>query len=81
MLSETKMHKSFWPEAVRWSFYLLNRCPNVSFKDLTPEEAWSNVKPTVKHLRVFGCVAYMHIPNLLERNWMTKVLSVCFLCK
>nr|GEX70492.1 retrovirus-related Pol polyprotein from transposon TNT 1-94 [Tanacetum cinerariifolium] len=28
-------------EAVDWSNYVLNRCPNVALHDITPEEAWS----------------------------------------
>ena len=30
---------------------------------MTPYEAWVGVKPKVKHLRVFGCDAYAHIPK------------------
>ncbi|RDX95429.1 hypothetical protein CR513_22046, partial [Mucuna pruriens] len=32
-------------------------------KGQTPQEAWSGVKPKVDHLRVFGCIAYAHVPN------------------
>lgn len=63
MLVEKSVPKSFWPEAVTWAFYILNRCPTSSVKDLTPEEAWSGVKPSVGHLRVFGCIAHAHIPD------------------
>jgi hypothetical protein len=30
---------------------------------MTSEEAWSSHKPAVVHFRIFGCVAYVHIPN------------------
>lgn len=63
MLSAKKMPKPFWPEAVVWTFYVLNRCPTLAVKDVTPQEAWSGVKPSVAHFRVWGCVAHVHIPE------------------
>ena len=30
---------------------------------MTPQEAWSGYKPTVAHLRIFGCVAYSQVPK------------------
>lgn len=32
-------------------------------KDVIPEEAWSKKKPDVSHLKVFGCIAYAHVPD------------------
>ena len=32
-------------------------------KNITPQEAWSGVKPSVEHLRVWGCMACVHIPE------------------
>nr|GEY93522.1 putative reverse transcriptase domain-containing protein [Tanacetum cinerariifolium] len=29
----------------------------------TPQEAWNGLKPTVSHLRVFGSIAYGHVPS------------------
>ena len=57
------MPKEFWEEVVVCSIYLSNRCPTKSLQKLTPQEAWSGRKPTLLHLRVFGCVAYNHIPD------------------
>ena len=31
--------------------------------DQTPQEAWSRQKPAVSLLKVFGSVAYAHIPG------------------
>ena len=39
MMNEKKIPKSFWAEAVMWMFYVLNRCPTVALKDMTPQEA------------------------------------------
>ncbi|KAK8938725.1 hypothetical protein KSP39_PZI011095 [Platanthera zijinensis] len=63
MVKEKGLPKMFWAEGVQCAVYLLNRCPTKSVKFKTPFEAWSGWKPSVKHLRVFGCVAHAHIPD------------------
>jgi len=63
MLSARRVPKTFWPEAVNWAFYLLNRCPTHAVKYVTPQEAWSGIKPSIKHLRIWGCLAHVHIPD------------------
>ncbi|KAL0405993.1 UNVERIFIED_CONTAM: Retrovirus-related Pol polyprotein from transposon TNT 1-94 [Sesamum latifolium] len=63
MLSEKKVPKTFWPEAVKWAVHVLNHSPTLAVKDKTPEEAWSGLKPSVQHFKIFGCVAYVHIPD------------------
>ena len=30
---------------------------------MTPQDAWSGYKPTIAHLRIFGCVAYSQVPK------------------
>ena len=40
-----------------------NRSPHVKLDDQTPQEAWSRQKLTVSHLKVFGSVAYAHVPD------------------
>ena len=32
-------------------------------EDKTPQEVWIGKKPSLSHLRVFGCVAYVHVPK------------------
>ena len=49
MLSDKNIPKTFWPEVVNRTIYVLNRCPTLAVKDITPEEAWSGVKPSVDH--------------------------------
>ena len=56
-----KIPKTFWPEAVNWTVYVLHRSPTLVVKDMTPEEAWSGSKPSVDHFWVFGCISHVHI--------------------
>ncbi|GKE66254.1 retrovirus-related pol polyprotein from transposon TNT 1-94, partial [Tanacetum coccineum] len=62
-LKSKKMPKEFWAEAVDCAVYLLNRCPSKSLDNKTPQEAWNRIKPTVSHLRIFGSIAYVHVPS------------------
>ncbi|RVX12855.1 Retrovirus-related Pol polyprotein from transposon RE1 [Vitis vinifera] len=64
MLFEKKLPKLLWAEAVNTSVYLLNRLPTKSVQSKTPIEAWSGVKPSVKHLKVFGSFCYLHVPSV-----------------
>jgi hypothetical protein len=63
MLLEKGLPKRFWAEAVSTAVYLLNRCPTKAVQNKTPIEAWSRRKPSAKHLKVFGCICYSHIPK------------------
>ena len=63
MLSEKQVPKNFWPEAVNWTAHMLNRSPTLAVKGMTPEEAWSGVKPNVDYFRVFGCIGHVHVPD------------------
>ena len=49
----------YWGEAVKTAVYLLNRAPSRSLNGVTPYEAWHGKKPSVHHLRTFGCVAHV----------------------
>ncbi|KAH9735189.1 hypothetical protein KPL71_017659 [Citrus sinensis] len=51
LLQMSGLSKSFWPEAVVWSVYILNRSPTIAVQNITPEEAWSGCKPAVDHFR------------------------------
>ncbi|XP_057529719.1 probable WRKY transcription factor 47 [Amaranthus tricolor] len=63
MMQGKHLPKRYWAEAVHTAVYILNRSPTKAVKDLTPYEAWHKRKPRVEHLKVFGCVAYAHIPK------------------
>ena len=68
MLKAKQMPKEFWAEAVATAVYILNRCPTKTVQEMTPEEAWSGRRPSIRHLRVFGCIAYAHVPDQIRKE-------------
>jgi hypothetical protein len=53
--------------------YIQNRCYTTSVIEKTPFEAFTGRKPGVKHLKVFGCLCYTHIPSSLRQKWDSKI--------
>ena len=50
-----------------------DRLPTTALKENeTPYERWYGKKPDVSHLRVFGCVAYAHVPEGERRKLDNK---------
>lgn len=78
MLHCKKLPKSFWAEVVAYDVYLLNRCPVKCVCGKTPEEACSGKRPNLTHLKVFGCVAYAHIPDQLRKKLDDKAEKCIF---
>ncbi|GAA0160040.1 transmembrane signal receptor [Lithospermum erythrorhizon] len=76
LLTAKNMPKFLWSEAVVWSVYVLNRCPTISVKGKTPQEAWNGKKPVVDHLRVWGCLAHAHVPKV-NRGKLDKRSTIC----
>jgi len=63
MLSRARLGQEFWAEAMGIACYLVNRSPSSVLEDKTPQEVWIGKKPSLSHLRVFGCDAYVHVPK------------------
>lgn len=78
MLADKKIPRIFWAKAVTWTCYVLNRCPTSAVLNITPQEAWSGMKPTVEHFRIFGCLAHVHIP-CARRGKLDNRSTVCVL--
>jgi hypothetical protein len=65
MLDDAGHSKKSWALAVSLAVYLKNRTPTQSVVGKTLYEAWhgSGKKPSLKHLCVFGFLAFVHIPK------------------
>ncbi|GMI66347.1 hypothetical protein HRI_000304000 [Hibiscus trionum] len=64
---------------VNWSIHVLNRSPTITVQNMTPEEAWSGKRPSIEHFRIFGCVAYAHIPDQKRTKLDEKAEKCIFL--
>jgi hypothetical protein len=52
-----------WVEAFMTVVYVQNRSPHKNLRNMTPEEAFTKVKPEVGHFIIFGCPVYIHVPK------------------
>lgn len=57
MIKGDEENKKLWGEAVRVAAYLHNRS-RTKTNTQTAYEMWNDEKPNLKHLRIFGCMAY-----------------------
>ncbi|MCO5591502.1 hypothetical protein L7F22_045486 [Adiantum nelumboides] len=78
MLKAKSLPHKLWMEAVACAAHVLNRCPTRALKTITPYESWYDKKPSVSYLRVFGCLAYAHIPQQLRGKLDDKAVKCIF---
>ena len=62
VLSQAKLPKRFWVEALSYACHVLNRLPSTTLEGRTPIEVWSGeLAQDYDKLQVFGCNAYSHV--------------------
>jgi hypothetical protein len=54
---------SLWAEVASTVVYIQNRCPHKALEEKTPKEVFTDKKPSIDHLRIFGSPVYIHIPK------------------
>ena len=43
--------------------YVHNKSLHQTLKNITPEEAFTEVNPDIEHFRIFWCLVYFHVPK------------------
>ena len=76
---EKNMPHCYWVEVVSMVVYIMNKTPTVGIHDMTPEEMFSSGKLDQSHLKVFGCIAYVHVLNELQTKLDPKVEKCVFI--
>eukprot|EP00253_Pinus_taeda_P032680 PITA_32680 len=76
MLSGAGLGQEFWAEAVETTCYLVNKSLSSTLEDMTPQEVWTGKKPSLSHMRVFGCDAYVHVPKE-KRTKLDNKFEMC----
>ena len=76
------MPTSYWGEALSVAAYLINRVPSSSLNFQTPFEVLHLIvtAPTALNLspRIFGCVAFVHLPKPLRDKLEPRALRCVF---
>ena len=73
------MEQIFWAEAIATTCYLINMSPTSALVDKTTMEEWSGHKPSLRHLRMFGCKAYAHVPKEKQKKLDKKAVKCIFI--
>ena len=61
------------------AFYLINRIPTRVLKDVSPFQVLNKNKPPIDHLRVFGCVCYVLLPDEKRTKIDPKSIKAMFI--
>lgn len=69
MLLAKRLPLTLWAEAASTAVYIMNRTGNSAAGNITPYALWIGKKPNLKHLRIFGSEAYMHVPKQLTTKF------------
>ena len=72
MIQSKGLSLKYWAEAIKCANYIVNRTPTKALKNITSEEAWAKIKPDVSHFRVFGSIAWAHIPDEKQKALQPK---------
>ncbi|KAL8519248.1 hypothetical protein ACS0TY_010259 [Phlomoides rotata] len=74
MMSYTDLPKSFWDMLWKTSAYILNLVPSKSVPK-TPSELWTGRKPSLRHIRIWGCPAYVldEETDKLDPRWELRL--------
>ena len=79
MMAHAGVSNKYWAEAIATGAYLRNRVPSSVIKEgKTPYEQWYGKRPCISHLKVFGCIAYAHIPSVHRQKLDIKSQKLRF---
>ncbi|KAL0746111.1 hypothetical protein Bca101_101377 [Brassica carinata] len=79
MMFQSNVPKRYWSDAVMSACYLINRIPTRVLQDQSPFEVLNKIKPSLKHLRVFGCVSYVMVPGEMRNKLEPKSIRTMFI--
>ncbi len=64
-----------WTQAINTTTYLLNMSPIRVDSGMTPLEKYTRINLDLNHLRIFGCVAHVHVDKKNRNKLESK--STC----
>lgn len=77
MLLDANLPKRYWGEATLTATFIQNRLPSRAV-DKTPFELWTGNKPNLTDLRIFGCEAYVRVPDAKRKKFDPRSKKLVF---
>jgi transposase InsO family protein len=77
MMCSSGLPKSLWIEALKTAAYILNRVPTKTVLK-TPFELFKGWKPSLRHVRVWGCPSEIRVYNPQEKKLDPRTISGYF---
>ena len=69
----------YWTEAIAIVVNIMNKTTITVVHGVTPEEKFTRRQPDLSHLKVFGCIAYVHILDENRTKLDPKAKSCVFI--
>ncbi len=79
MLNEKNLPNLFWAKVVAIVIYIMNQTPTETVHGMTLKEKFTHKKPDVSHLKVFSCIAYVHVRDEKRSKLDPKVEKCIFI--
>ena len=70
MRHEACIHESWWEFSIAHATHVYNHAPLCHHNWRTPFEVLHGSQPDIAHLHIFGCTAYVHLPEDVQANKM-----------
>ena len=79
LASDCNLPVMLWSEAVSTTNYLTNHSPTSANGGKIPQEIYSSKIPNISHFRIFGSLAFVHVPKEGRKKLHSKTQSCLFL--
>ena len=79
MLAHAKLSKKFWAEALATTTYVINISPSAPLDGDVPQRVWTGKEVSYQHMKVFGCLAYVHVAKDKRGKFDPKTWPCTFL--
>lgn len=79
MLSDAKLSKRFWQDAVSTASYIYNRLPHKPIMNKIPYELLYKKQATYDNFRVFGCKVFFYLPKNFQHKFEDSGLPGIFI--
>ena len=75
----SKVPDQFWGDSILCSAYLINRMPLSSIHNISPYEKVCHTKPSLDHLRTFGCLCFISTSKVHRSKFDPRAHPAVFL--